>query len=311
MLRWRSIAARAVLAVTATAFGLELGLQALAAFGVERAQPDRQPEGAIVILCVGDSHTYGAPLPASESYPAQLQERLREDYPGKDFWVINVGIPGANTSMVLSRLPAWLARYQPDIVLFWAGVNNAWNVAETPDDEGLAALLFRSRVYRLISRLRHDRIGADDARPALLSHREGHSRWQVGGQLVETRRGSPATAAWQARLRADLSSLVALGRSAGFRLGLFTYPVLSPALEPVNAIIDEVAQASGVLTVSGPFNLIHARADGHRDPELIVDAAGPHPTGILYSYIVDALMHHMPYHLAALEQEAPARTSWR
>jgi hypothetical protein len=29
-----------------------------------------------VVLCVGDSHTYGAPLPREESYPHQLEEQL-------------------------------------------------------------------------------------------------------------------------------------------------------------------------------------------------------------------------------------------
>ena len=56
----------------------ELFLQA-ASFVARRAGARAAPgdsEAASVILCVGDSHTYGLPLPKEESYPAQLEEKV-------------------------------------------------------------------------------------------------------------------------------------------------------------------------------------------------------------------------------------------
>ena len=58
-------------------------------------------EGQPVVMCVGDSYTYGmgASSPAG-AYPAQLQHLLRERT-GLDWRVINKGWPGRNSRRVL------------------------------------------------------------------------------------------------------------------------------------------------------------------------------------------------------------------
>ncbi len=111
-----------------------------------------RPNSSIRILAVGDSHTYGGSVPKGQEYPAQLQRFLDEAAPGR-YSVLNVGIPGTNTSQVRHRLSLHLARWEPDLVLLWCGVNNTWNRAEKTKRpspvERLDGLAVRSRLYRL------------------------------------------------------------------------------------------------------------------------------------------------------------------
>ena len=86
--------------------------------------------GEIVILCVGDSHTFGAPVP-KESYPIQLQARLVERFPERAFRVVNLGIPRVNSAFVANRLERQMLQIEPDLVILWVGVKNLWNVLET------------------------------------------------------------------------------------------------------------------------------------------------------------------------------------
>jgi len=132
----------------------EVGLRAASVFVRDRS-------GAwgsgVKILCVGDSHTYGVIVPESESYPAQLQRILDEREPGA-YSVVNIGVPGRNTAQALRRLPVNLSRYQPDVVIFWLGINDAWNVTDSYT-EGTAfdRLLLWSKVYRFVRVYLHDR----------------------------------------------------------------------------------------------------------------------------------------------------------
>ena len=110
---------------------------------------------------MGDSHTWGGGVEREEAYPGQLQMFLDEQEPGA-YSVINLGLPGLSTTQLRRRVPDWLSRYQPDVMIIWAGVNNAWNTAEL--EEGPSTLrawldrqLIRTRLYRLVRVRIHDR----------------------------------------------------------------------------------------------------------------------------------------------------------
>ena len=54
------------------------------------------------VACVGDSITHGVGLQANETYPAQLQRRLRAD--GRaDAEVLNFGLNGASLATTVER----------------------------------------------------------------------------------------------------------------------------------------------------------------------------------------------------------------
>ncbi len=94
---------------------------------------DRKYNNIYRILCVGDSSTYG--IGASDvnkfSYPRQLQRILDEKVPNKKIDVVNLGIPGINSSQVLNRFRKYLSKYNPDLVIVMIGINDPWNLEES------------------------------------------------------------------------------------------------------------------------------------------------------------------------------------
>ena len=95
--------------------------------------PGDHPEDACVILCIGDSATFGqgAANPKRQGYPAQLERLLRERHPDRHFRVVNMGFPGANSSQVARRLESWLRLHDPDLVIALIGNNDLWNRNES------------------------------------------------------------------------------------------------------------------------------------------------------------------------------------
>lgn len=84
--------------------------------------------GDFVILCVGDSFTEGIGATANNDYPSQLQLLLQQRFPNKVVRVVNRGVGGFNTSMVMSRMDKLLQEVLPDLVIVLVGSNNRWNV---------------------------------------------------------------------------------------------------------------------------------------------------------------------------------------
>src|SRR5262245_22139755 len=75
-----------------------------------------------VLVAFGDSLTAGLGVPAEQSYPALLQERLRaEGYP---YRVVNAGVSGDTTAGGLRRVD-WALRLAPAIVILELGANDA------------------------------------------------------------------------------------------------------------------------------------------------------------------------------------------
>ncbi|MBI4879348.1 MAG: hypothetical protein HY812_06765 [Planctomycetes bacterium] len=117
---------------------LEGGLQ-VAAFLVTQAAESRgapsAPRGAgeKVVLCVGDSFTFGVGASdASRSYPGMLQQHLNESPAGEAgaaaAWrVVNGGWPGRNSAELLQRMPRFLTDERPDYVCVLVGKNNRWS----------------------------------------------------------------------------------------------------------------------------------------------------------------------------------------
>ena len=73
------------------------------------------------ILAFGDSLTSGFGLPPAQSFPAQLEKRLRAD--GTNARVTNAGASGDTTSGGLARLD-WALADKPDVVILELGAND-------------------------------------------------------------------------------------------------------------------------------------------------------------------------------------------
>lgn len=128
-----SLRSKAVLMVAGFFFALmavELGLRVFG-FGYKLAHRPPQDRGADYrIFCVGESTTVGvgAKDPDLQSYPRQLERLLSEHFPDKRIQVFFDQTIGINTSENLMKLPGYLNRYDPQMVIFMVGVNNWWNM---------------------------------------------------------------------------------------------------------------------------------------------------------------------------------------
>jgi len=123
---------------------LEVLLQILA-FGVSKvyknpAEASGEREGRVVV-CVGDSFTYGyGASDLDHSYPAQLETVLEEES-GEAWTVLNVGFPGRNSNQMSEALIDTLAEGPADYVVLVGGVNDPWSGATKLDLGTLTAQL--------------------------------------------------------------------------------------------------------------------------------------------------------------------------
>jgi len=126
---------------------LEAGMRAAGAV-IMAVQERRNREsimagGTYTILCLGESTTAG-------TYPSLLEEELNRRAGSKHFTVINAGISGTNTSVILSLLPGNLDRYRPDMVVTMMGINDhAAEIDRLGEESAWSAFWRNLRVYKL------------------------------------------------------------------------------------------------------------------------------------------------------------------
>ncbi|MBM4269876.1 MAG: hypothetical protein FJ144_25290 [Deltaproteobacteria bacterium] len=148
--RLLTIALSALVALLIVEIALHVAHLALTRFG-GRGGADVAATDKFRILTIGDSNTYGLGMTREAAYPAQLERRLNASVGEEKFEVINLGVPGLNSSQALQYLPKYVELYEPDLLLVLTGVNDYWNPAESNTD---AAESLRNRIHRLLSHLR-------------------------------------------------------------------------------------------------------------------------------------------------------------
>jgi len=96
---------------------------------LQKEDPDRliNTPGEGVVICVGDSFTYGTGSSCREkTYPAQVEQYLNGKTQ-RTWSLINKGWPGRNSAEVMQRLPGLLKKYKPNYVCLLVGKNNNWS----------------------------------------------------------------------------------------------------------------------------------------------------------------------------------------
>lgn len=148
---WLSRILLVALGLFLTAFLIEIGLRLTGLFFGDRTTMLAAPERH-TILTLGDSHTYGVGCSAAMSYPGQLQAQLDRRQPGQ-YQVINLGLPGTNSSQIRTKLVAWMNQFQPETIVLCVGINNFWNVSAVGTKGGeswIKKALWSSRLVRVI-----------------------------------------------------------------------------------------------------------------------------------------------------------------
>ena len=145
-------AAATILGLAAALAALELGLRAYAAL---QYRPGHELNSSVSakIICAGDSFTYGLGASArGKDYPGQLNELFRKA--GGEYSVLNAGVPGTNSALMLRRLPQTLEDNHAAAVIIMSGSNNNWNLQaawgleDSPLKAKVKAALFRLSIYK-------------------------------------------------------------------------------------------------------------------------------------------------------------------
>jgi lysophospholipase L1-like esterase len=277
---------------------LELALQLGSRFVGDRSGA-WAPGATRRVLCVGDSHTYGALVRREDTFPTHLQRLLDAQQP--NVWsVLNLGVPGMSSTQVRNRLPLWLSRYQPDVVVAWSGANDSWNVSEIDDARGgfalaLEQLALRSRVWRLLRVKLHDLAlerdvargrgvwdvakveGALSTQETWTVRRDGRIERFTHQREAENQYADDAQV--EARAQADYAAMAGIARAAGVELVLVEYPLDLGMFAAANRAMKQVGAELGVLLVDSTVS--QARVPEAKRQWLW---AG-HPSGPIYEEI--------------------------
>lgn len=132
---------------------LEFGLRVAASFVGPRPIEPADPDTEQVILALGDSNVYGWKCSAQEAYPGRLQSVLESAAPGR-YRIVNLGLPGMNSTETAYRLDSWLERFRPQMIIITVGVNNGWIQGVRPLREDWQSWLRGLRLHRLYRILR-------------------------------------------------------------------------------------------------------------------------------------------------------------
>lgn len=180
------------------------------AYGFRRAKAMTfaKPRGTVRVVTLGDSQTFGAGLPADQSYAALAEERL-----GPGWEVLNAGMSGYRSLNVLRLLKLRIEAFQPDAVVVDCMPK------DSPRDDG---------------RLSGRPLQADwthDLRDALWTSRTYWATRMLVERL-DPRRPRWLDASPQARAgQADQGNhdlIAAWGRERGIAVFFVDYPVMTP-----------------------------------------------------------------------------------
>jgi lysophospholipase L1-like esterase len=169
--------------------------------------------------------------------------------------VLNLGVPGMNSSKLRNNLRALLASLHPDTVLVLIGANDPWTVPAAPDEEAeptfAERLWQRSRVFRLLYMIDRGIRGVEPA-PApevalepVRDEREGRLQGaraavHIGGReldLTWTGKAAHRTSGWTRSLAVTLAALRSAAAESGSEIVLLTYASELRAYGAANEVI--------------------------------------------------------------------------
>lgn len=191
------------------------------------------PDGSVTILALGESTTAGLWLPVEDSYPKQLERKLRAHYGSDRITVLMPPHIGQNTSQMVHRFGDYLTTFEPALVILMAGVNNTWSLAESNLGEFMPTGSWRTHAFRLrrwaddVKVFRLARLlvsGTGEAWRALRSDLAGEPRFTQwpppDDPLVRGIGLEPFRRLW----RSDVGRMIGEAKASGAGVILMTYP---------------------------------------------------------------------------------------
>jgi lysophospholipase L1-like esterase len=252
-------------------FGLALSLvllegllQAGAAYNRGALRGDAPAAVAVAsrVVCVGDSNTFGITLPRDSTYPAFLQDLFRADPTTASVEVLNLGVPGTNSSLLRTRLGTIIDTFHPDTLLVMIGANDFWTIPVPVEDEATTwrqQLWAYSRVYRLFYMLARATRREELAPEVIVETPKGGKVRGVvrqGDQEIDlswTGRADDDQVDWRDKLAVNLRAMAALAQRRGVQFVLLTYPAEGAAYGRANKVIRQAAPGLRFVDLGADF----------------------------------------------------------
>ncbi len=112
-----------------------------------------KPAGALRVVAIGNSSTFGWGVNDDETYPAQLGRALRAALPGRPIEVMNAGVPGFTSFQGRRLLADEVLPLAPDFVVLAFGFNDSRRAASTDSAFDAARARPVARAARAAGRL--------------------------------------------------------------------------------------------------------------------------------------------------------------
>ncbi len=202
------------------------------------------------IFCLGESTTWGIGTanPFKDNYPRQLEEILNKQFPGKKIRCFFDQAIGQNSSEILLKLPNYIKKYRPNLIIIMVGVNNWWNLDKSNilvfnknsniSNFSLKALIFldRLRLWKLLKRTMlslkpHEeqwnyfwpKSETLDTLVSKIEKKFGKEIWRICDELAEH----------------DISEMVKICRANNIEVIICSYPYGREALYNIHKSISE------------------------------------------------------------------------
>ena len=257
---------------------------------LRRTRPQAVKPGLKLIVCLGDSHTYGYLQPEPDSYPYQLERLLNKK--GDRYQVLNLGAIGVNSSQVLHFLPLIIRDYHPMIIILQVGTNNVWNMAEQEGQSSVHNLLMRIKLYKLFRLIGYLYLKATNKR-WVVEFRDSGEIVHHAARAYEKPEDVDLRAVWRIYLR-DMQEIIKICRENNVQLVLMNYAGdRYSAFDTVNALIRQVARKSDLPLVDnydyftsrmmGPDNKLDEKLYGR----LFLTDPNSHLTRMGYGWVAE------------------------
>jgi lysophospholipase L1-like esterase len=266
----------------------------LSSLYVKQNQNNKVTPDRVNILCLGESSTAGLGVEPQQTYPARLQELLRQAYPQENIETIVPPHVGQNTSQVANRINQYIAMYRPKLMIMMLGYNNEWSLAESHVGKFLSLTKFENVKIKILIGLNNLRIFklfrflylqfvVEDKSKYLEGLKDKEYIWG-GPELV---RYPPSRYAYDFALRNreafvklwhyDLKEIIALAKVNNIPVVLMTYHI-NPTYLPVSEWIS-LSRIEGIPLVRNDVEFDKLREEGMLGEYLLNDKWHPNAKG--------------------------------
>ena len=211
------------------------------AFGLRDAERAfAKPPGALRVICLGDSFTFGEGVRVEDAYPALLERRLGDALAPRAVEVWNAGVQAYGTAEAIALFESRLLAAAPDVVTLCFFLNDATDfertIAEFTAALEPAPLSWAARISRVVEAWERGR----------------HAR-SIAERFVATTRASLHAAGF-ARCEAGFRRLRELADGHGFRALVLVFPALMELdgdypFEEEHALVAAALERAGLETL--------------------------------------------------------------